>query len=1572
MAFNSSVQELLLRVNGDSKGGQAALAAFATEIRKAKADVKSLTDDLKDPDAQGAFRRVTEEMLGDAIAKTEALKIGFANARKEMRGAAEDVKAISLKEFASAASTAGRALSLNVTAPIVAASVASLKFASDFEGDMTKISTLSGGISKSDLPALKKSILDLGPAVGIGPDALAKAMLVITSTGLDATHGMEVLKESAKGAAVGLGETADVARTITTVLTAYGTENITAARAAEILFKTVKDGGAEAASIAPQLGRVIAIGQQMGVSFEEIGASIATFTRLGVGADIAVTGLRDVLTHLLDPSKKAQSALAEIGLSAQKVRDIIREQGLAAALQLLMDRTHGNVEQIAEMIGDVRGLTVVLGTAGSQSKQYAEELQHLKADTNELGGAMKDTADTTQFKWNQLKAELESLAIVTGDKLLPIVKRLIDEALIPGVKHVDDMVQAWEKLPDGVKTAGEVIIVLAAAGGPVLLGLGALARAIAAIQTLLFGANAAAGTSIVSTLGRLGITGGAVLGAAPWAIGNNAETRQLSEADIARMQGTMGGLPPIPSAPSRGDIDLFSRSGTVVPGVTYAGGLKMPASDGFAPPTAGAKKFDAVLKQLNAAVDTLYAKLTMAAEAGTPAEQVLQELGAEASKLVTESLRIPGAYDALPARIKLLSRAFDQANIAKTLEEIHTKSEALQKSLGKDTQAEIAKTAAALDASLAAVVIAQQKASDQLVISRKVGLDKQLAEIDFAEKEELAKYAKVPVGMEEIFAKETDLVRAKYDEQRKLATKFTGDVLRDADLRGIKSKQALEGELAVEKRVLAEMLADHNRFTDAAIEKQREAVQAAEAALEQLGPALLLSFEASLKRIPDLIKSAFTGGGGAQGALKAIAADLGSSIGTVLTQALSRSLSRIVTSRFSGSGGGVGLGEQAATVGLGAGTSIAGDVITSAVTGGAAAGGAGAAAPGLAAAIGTAATAAAVTAGISLAVIGAIALYKKYHQPEWAKLGKDIGRDFGINVSEEALKAMEADSKKFGRGVAELLHLKDIFAAGGGITPDNVALAAQKLHDVFSGIQTGQLSIAQGTQIIEDNWDDLVAAGTDDFGFISERIKDLIALDDQFGTHSKAIAQYLKDQAKIAVDGSNAAIDSLSDQLDYWKQLKSSIDDAKKAGADWMKDQDAVKNGRKSLADMQKEQTGLATQERGHLEDLGIIAVATFGAARAAGASFSDALAQAAPGLNDLSDAFEALGISTDNAALKALQLQAGILRNNPTLIQGVANLGNTFAALSNMGALNVDTFQAMQRAGAEMYTRVQGEVAKFGGSTKDALIPMQDYLHKAEEAAKKLGVPLDDVTANMIKDSKEFGIWQETGQTAAEQQEEATVSLAKSILDLTGKIEDLIDTLLGIPPKVTTTVETNYTTTGDPDPNTGVAGPHKDPNGPTTTPTAHTGAIVHAGLLRHFHQGKTRVNGLKHGEVLAVIKDDEAVIRSEAVRALGPDFMAFINSVTPGDMAGTESRLNAPFRVPASATSMLMASAGAGTTVHEHHHVWNAIDGASVRKFVNSPDFIDAFSEANARDRRGIATKQRRVLGVKRGGSHG
>lgn len=403
-----------------------------------------------------------------------------------------------LNTFGSSVREAGSSL-LPLSLAVAGAGAAIVKFGSDFESTTAKIISISG-VSADVMAGFSDQVLELSGRMGVGPNSLNASLLQITSTGIRGAQAMEILEAAARGSAVGLGETVDISRAVTSAVTAWKDQGLTAARATEILFKAVREGGAEANTLAGELGRVVGISAQVGVSFEEVGGFVATFTRLGISSAEAVTALRGVMTSIMDPSKQAKDAFKDLGMTVQDLRDKIAKEGLTAALVDLVSKTKDNDEAIAAIFGNVRALAGVLGTAGAQAQEMANIEKILKNETNDLDAAFDRVQKTLKFKMGQAWADLERAAVNAFMALRPQIDAAVEKLqgfakwLVDASKKLEDMSPAGKNalLYFTASLAVLAPLLIAAGTGIKLLafsfsGLGLVSKGAASVLTTLKG-----------------------------------------------------------------------------------------------------------------------------------------------------------------------------------------------------------------------------------------------------------------------------------------------------------------------------------------------------------------------------------------------------------------------------------------------------------------------------------------------------------------------------------------------------------------------------------------------------------------------------------------------------------------------------------------------------------------------------------------------------------------------------------------------------------------------------------------------------------------------------------------------------------------------------------------------------------------------------------------------------------------------------------------------------------------------------------------------------------------------------
>jgi TP901 family phage tail tape measure protein len=333
--------------------------------------------------------------------------------------------------------------------------VAAVKMAEDFDVPMRKVLALTG-ISANEFEKYKKQVLDLSTVVPKSAVDLANGLYYVVSAGFEGSDAMKILEYSAKGATAGLTSTKIVADAVTSTLNAYKMTGADAARVTDILSAAVLAGKTEFGDFAGSLGRVLPIAAASGISFEQIAASMATMTRTGLNADEAATALRGTIAALEKPGHAARQALAEIGYTAEQLRTSIRDKGLLITLEDLMKKTDGNIDVIGKIIPNIRAMTGVLATAGSQGEQYAKILKSMSDSAGLTDSAFSKTMQGLSPQIELLKNNISKILIPLGDMFLPKLVE-ITKGIIGFVTEVQKAFGEGGPFENAWKAAGEMI-----------------------------------------------------------------------------------------------------------------------------------------------------------------------------------------------------------------------------------------------------------------------------------------------------------------------------------------------------------------------------------------------------------------------------------------------------------------------------------------------------------------------------------------------------------------------------------------------------------------------------------------------------------------------------------------------------------------------------------------------------------------------------------------------------------------------------------------------------------------------------------------------------------------------------------------------------------------------------------------------------------------------------------------------------------------------------------------------------------------------------------------------------------
>lgn len=385
-----------------------------------------------------------------------------------------------LQAFGAKTQAVGKNLSTKLTLPLSLAGGAALKLAVDFDKSMTKIQSLVG-VAAADVDKMGETAKKMATDTGKSAAEAAEALFFITSAGLRGKEATDVLNASLKAAAVGLGETATVADLATSAMNAYGSANLNAEAATDVMVSAVREGKLEASELAQSMGAVLPVASNMGVQFHEVGAAFAALSRTGTGAAEAATQIRSILTSLLKPTKQAEDQLSALGLSSAGLRQSLKEDGLLATLEILKQKFEGNDTAAQNVFGNVRALSGVMDLLGAGVDSTRAIFDAMNDTQGATAKAFEATSESASFKLtkglNSVKIALTEVGAELLESLVPLFEGFT-KTIINITKKFNELDKSTKKIILAIGGIAAVIGPILIVIGKMSLGFGALIKAL--------------------------------------------------------------------------------------------------------------------------------------------------------------------------------------------------------------------------------------------------------------------------------------------------------------------------------------------------------------------------------------------------------------------------------------------------------------------------------------------------------------------------------------------------------------------------------------------------------------------------------------------------------------------------------------------------------------------------------------------------------------------------------------------------------------------------------------------------------------------------------------------------------------------------------------------------------------------------------------------------------------------------------------------------------------------------------------------------------------------------------------
>ena len=299
---------------------------------------------------------------------------------------------------------------------------------------------------------------------------LGDAIFAIRSGGQKGAAGLDILNQSAKAAAAGLGETRSIGLLAASAINTYGEAALSGSDAVDKVLAIVQSGNLEASTLAEPMTALLSPGASLGVTFDELGASVAGYTQITGNAPRAITGVKTALDALLKPTKDAETTINGVYGSIQNMHRAIREDGFFNVLQRLHGAVDGDVVAMGRMFSSTEALGFVLDATSLNTAAYAESLENINNSVGKVNKGFEIYANSSVAQADEATNNLR-LALSS----------LYNSVLVP-------LLQLFGKLPSAIQTVvlgmGAMQIASTIGLGPSVGGLvTSLGRFIVALKT---------------------------------------------------------------------------------------------------------------------------------------------------------------------------------------------------------------------------------------------------------------------------------------------------------------------------------------------------------------------------------------------------------------------------------------------------------------------------------------------------------------------------------------------------------------------------------------------------------------------------------------------------------------------------------------------------------------------------------------------------------------------------------------------------------------------------------------------------------------------------------------------------------------------------------------------------------------------------------------------------------------------------------------------------------------------------------------------------------------------------------
>lgn len=283
-----------------------------------------------------------------------------------------------------------------------------IEAAKELQIQLSLIRTISQGRDQQSFTAFGRDVRGVSDRTGLDVNEIAKSFYDTTSNQIAKGQGVAPFVETAaQFARVTGSQVTDSVNLLSSAINSYGLQAEDANRLSAIFFKTIDEGRIVASELANTFGRVGVLGNNLGVSVEELNAVLAITTQKGFTTSDAMTLLTNLLIKLEKPTEATAAFFRDLGVDSGEAA--VKLLGFPNVLRKMVDAVKSGKVDVSAFFDEIRGRKQfgVFEQSIDDIDNFSKKLKDVKTVTQEYNEAIairgESPADKLQIEVNKIK-----------------------------------------------------------------------------------------------------------------------------------------------------------------------------------------------------------------------------------------------------------------------------------------------------------------------------------------------------------------------------------------------------------------------------------------------------------------------------------------------------------------------------------------------------------------------------------------------------------------------------------------------------------------------------------------------------------------------------------------------------------------------------------------------------------------------------------------------------------------------------------------------------------------------------------------------------------------------------------------------------------------------------------------------------------------------------------------------------------------------------------------------------------------------------------------------------------------